>query len=138
MVFQGEFYVPQDWVQWAQILGLGVVAFAGQWCNSRSLQLEKAAIVASMGYLQVPFATLFDIAFFDYSLNILTTTGVILICSLSFVNLSKHWMFSKEGPSVWSRLRLWFMNRSTRHQMLPQEEELEEEKKETKEAVAVV
>ncbi|PRP88840.1 hypothetical protein PROFUN_00308 [Planoprotostelium fungivorum] len=117
-----QFVVPQDWMQWGQMLLMGIFAFMGQYCNSRSLQLEKAAVVATMGYLQVPFATMFDIFFFDYSPNILTTTGIFMVCSLAVLNLVKQWVSFKEGPSIYDRFRLWLMNRSTRHHKLSQDD----------------
>jgi len=122
-----DFYVPQGLVQWTQLLILGIFSFLGQFCYSRSLQLEKAAIIASTGYLQVVFAVIFDLVLLDFVPDIWSLLGVSLICCLALLSLAKQWT-GEENISIFQRLRLLFMKRSTTHEPLSQNEELQEMK----------
>eukprot|EP01117_Protostelium_nocturnum_P015452 TRINITY_DN5999_c0_g1_i1.p1 TRINITY_DN5999_c0_g1~~TRINITY_DN5999_c0_g1_i1.p1 ORF type:complete len:434 (+),score=99.01 TRINITY_DN5999_c0_g1_i1:114-1415(+) len=123
MLTMGTFHIPQG-IEWIQLLALGCLAFGGQFCMSKALQLEKAAIVASIGYIQVAFSVVNDIVFFNNMPKMWSLLGVFLICSWAVITLLKQWF--KEQKIPWfTKLRLKLMGRSTSHQIIPLENQSE-------------
>eukprot|EP01117_Protostelium_nocturnum_P014492 TRINITY_DN5515_c0_g1_i4.p1 TRINITY_DN5515_c0_g1~~TRINITY_DN5515_c0_g1_i4.p1 ORF type:complete len:158 (-),score=13.35 TRINITY_DN5515_c0_g1_i4:300-773(-) len=102
-------------VEWALLISMGCVSFIGQYCKSRSLQLENAAIVSTVGYLQVAFSVFNDFIFYGNLPSYWSCGGVILICSWAVVSLMKNWF---KDWDLFEYLRLKALGRSTKHQKL--------------------
>lgn len=72
--------LPHSWNMVA-LLGIGVTAWLGQICLNRGLQLERAGAAASVNYVSVVFAFIFQVIFLHKPVSLWTAAGAALICT---------------------------------------------------------
>ena len=69
---------PQG-IEWPALLGVGVFAQIGQVCLTRGLALEPAGRAMALSYVQIAFAALWGVLFFDEIPAIPTLLGIALV-----------------------------------------------------------
>ena len=82
------FWLTPNIEQWGAILTVGILGCLGQFCMTKSLQLEQAHKIAKLGYLKNVFAFLIGYLFFTESYGLTTLLGVFLIIISAFSDLS--------------------------------------------------
>jgi drug/metabolite transporter (DMT)-like permease len=65
--------------------GASIASFLGQVCQSRGYQLESAARVAAMNYIQIVTGFIWDIVLFKANLKVTDIVGSILIIGTLFI-----------------------------------------------------
>lgn len=88
--------MPQGW-EWLMLLGVGLVTFIAQVTMTRGLVLEKAGRATSVSYLQVVFAFVWGMLFFNEFPTALTILGALCIL-LSTVGVA--WWRQRLGADV--------------------------------------
>ncbi len=71
--------VLPTWTELAVLLGVGVVTFIAQVTMTRGLHLEKAGRATAVSYLQVVFAFIWGMLFFDEYPTVYSIVGAVLI-----------------------------------------------------------
>jgi len=66
-------------VEWLVLLAVGVFAQLGQVCLTRGLALEPAGRAMALGYVQIAFAALWGVLFFDEVPGLPTLLGTVLV-----------------------------------------------------------
>ena len=79
--------MPQRW-QWLVLLLVGVFTQIGQIGLTKAMQTETAGKATSFSYLQVVFAILFGIAFFNEIPTLSVIIGALMIIAGAFINIS--------------------------------------------------
>jgi len=72
-------YLMPSPLEWVALVGIGVVTHFGQVNLTKGLGLEKAGRAASVTYLQIVFATLWGLLFFNEVPTVLSAAGAALI-----------------------------------------------------------
>lgn len=80
-----DFLMPQGW-EWLLLLGIGISTQVGQIALTKGLQLETASRATSFSYLQVVFAMIFGVMFFDEVPEVWTLIGALLILLGSWIS----------------------------------------------------
>lgn len=77
-------FSPITWENLPHIVGVGVMALAGQLLMTYAYQVGRKFVVATLSYLVIVFAVLFDIVLFDemLSLQVLIGIGVIIVSGI--------------------------------------------------------
>lgn len=89
------FLMPTGW-EWPLLLALGVVTFIAQLTMTRGLRLEPAGRAASISYLQVVFAFVWGMVFFNEFPGALSVAGAVLILA-STVGVAR---WRRRAPSL--------------------------------------
>ena len=82
-----SFVMPRGW-EWGALLAIGVTTQLGQLSLTHGLQRERAGRATAVGYLQIVFAALWGLAFFDEVPDRWTVVGAAIIV-LSAVLLAR-------------------------------------------------
>lgn len=90
-----ETFNPVPPIYFVYLTLMGMVAFVGQVLLNRGLQLEKAAKAATMNYLQIVFAFVWQLIFLNEPPNIFSGIGAAIIFSWSIVIGIKKWKSTK-------------------------------------------
>jgi drug/metabolite transporter (DMT)-like permease len=85
---------PRDWFVLA---GVGLATLAGQVFVTRGLQMEKAARVMAVGYLQIVFAGLLGMVFFAEAPNAWSLMGTLVIIGSTFLMGRTHPVAAPSG-----------------------------------------
>ncbi|XP_068687746.1 solute carrier family 35 member G1-like [Montipora foliosa] len=79
------------------LLGLGFCGLGGQTLLTRSLQLERAGVVALIRTLDIAFAFVFQLLFLDYTANIYSIVGASLVLGGNVVIiLNRAWFIQRK------------------------------------------
>jgi drug/metabolite transporter (DMT)-like permease len=81
-----NFIFPEG-ITWLYLLAIGVATQIGQWGLTKSMQTETAGRATSFSYLQVVFAIVFGVIFYDEIPSIETLIGAGLIIAGAYVNV---------------------------------------------------
>jgi drug/metabolite transporter (DMT)-like permease len=81
-----DWIIPQGWA-WLSLLLVGVSTQIGQIGLTKAMQTESASQATSFSYLQVVFAIVLGIIFFNEYPSLWTLFGAILILSAAFINV---------------------------------------------------
>ena len=81
-----DIVMPQGWA-WVSLLSVGVATQVGQIGLTKAMQTASASQATSLSYLQVVFAVLLGIAFFDEIPTLWTLAGALLILTGAFVSV---------------------------------------------------
>ena len=142
LLFQ-EVVVP-EWKEWLVLIAglegshsssnfvVGVCAFVGQVTYNRALQLEKAAKVTTISYIQIVFALVWEFLFFHHHPDVWGGLGVGLICSWALVTALKTWTHISLMPkkSVFVRLKQWASKAVPHAHLLKEEKHIQEQPEE--------
>ena len=74
----GTFVMPRP-IDWLLLLAIGVTTQIGQVCLTMGLSIERASVATTVGYLQVAFAMLWQLAVFSEAPTAWTLGGASLI-----------------------------------------------------------
>ncbi|MBV1875383.1 MAG: DMT family transporter [Cycloclasticus sp.] len=83
----GDFVMPEG-VEWFYLLAIGIATQIGQIGLTKSMRTESAARATSFGYLQVVFAMLLGILFFNEYPSLDTLMGASLIIIGIYLNVT--------------------------------------------------
>jgi len=80
----GRMLLPTP-VEWALLVGVGVVTFIAQVFLTKGLHRERAGRAMSISYIQVVFAVTWGLLFFNESPNIIAVAGAAVIFAGTFL-----------------------------------------------------
>ncbi len=79
-----EFVWPLWW-EWGVLIAIGIITQIAQIYMTRGLHLEEAGRATAVGYLQLVFAFLWGMLFFNEFPDVWSTVGVLLVVASTFV-----------------------------------------------------
>lgn len=82
----GDFVLPEG-ITWLYLLVIGVATQVGQWGLTKSMQTETAGRATSFSYLQVVFAIVLGVVFFDEVPSLTTLFGAGFIILGAYINV---------------------------------------------------
>lgn len=98
LLFLGDDIVMPQGGEWVVLLLVGIFSQLGQIARTKALQMETAIRVTSFSYLQVFFALLFGVIFFDENPTLWIALGATMILSASFFNVVSQKKIENFGP----------------------------------------
>lgn len=87
IVFLWDSFVMPDGIIWLYLLMIGLATQLGQWGLTKSMQTETAGRATSFSYLQVVFAVVFGMIFFDEVPSMTTVLGAGFIILGAYINV---------------------------------------------------
>lgn len=73
-------WTTPNFIQWGQIIGVGILFALGQWAFVRAFHFAKASLLGPFSYSAVVFAVLLDWIFFQEIPGLFTWIGIGLVC----------------------------------------------------------
>lgn len=77
-------------IEWLGLLGIGVFATLGQWCNVAGFRTGEAAAIAPMDYTRILFATVLGLLVFQEVPTLATLAGSALIIGATLYTLKRN------------------------------------------------
>jgi drug/metabolite transporter (DMT)-like permease len=99
-------FVPPAPIDWLLLLAIGIVTQCGQVLLTRGLALERAGRAASVGYLQVAFAMLWQLIIFGELPTPWTLTGACLILGGTLIVAQVGGELAGRLPILWRWARI--------------------------------
>ncbi len=90
LLLLGRSFVMPEGITWLILLMVGVFTQVGQWGLTKAIQLSPAGDAMSLSYMQVVFALLLGIAFFNEIPNMLALLGIVIIVFSTMLCVTKR------------------------------------------------
>ena len=83
-------WVTPTLVEWLMLIGVGVFATLGQWCNVQGFRAGEAAAIAPMDYTRILFASVIGFFVFHEIPGLATFAGAALIVAATLYTLRRN------------------------------------------------
>lgn len=78
-ILDGHNWLMPEGVEWAYLLGVGLIMNMGQHFMTIAYREERAAVISAIGYLEIPLAAVFGLLFFSEVPDTWTYVGAALV-----------------------------------------------------------
>ena len=86
LFFISEFRLPNS-IEWISVVGIGITGLIGQIFMTKAFQLEEASVLAPFKYMELIYALIIGLYWFDETYTVLAFLGIIMILAGMMMNL---------------------------------------------------